>query len=142
MFAVSNVGSAVVKDLGKWTENMRKSRGIGEQKMANEKKLTYISGEVTYWRPGLISNVAGDLISRKALLAEYDRVHIGPPGGARKLMEDAPTVDAVEVVRCKDCRHWIERTADGIDTFHTCWFNDSITGRTHFCRYGERRTDA
>jgi hypothetical protein len=38
-----------------------------------------------------------DLISRKALLAEYDRVHIGPPGGARKLMEDAPEVDAVEV---------------------------------------------
>ncbi len=33
-----------------------------------------------------------DLISRKALLAEYDRVHIGPPGGARKLMEDAPAV--------------------------------------------------
>ena len=34
-----------------------------------------------------------DLISRKALIAEYDRVHIGPPGGARKLMEDAPTVN-------------------------------------------------
>lgn len=33
-----------------------------------------------------------DLISRKALLAEYDRVHIGEPGGARKLMEDAPAV--------------------------------------------------
>lgn len=33
-----------------------------------------------------------DLISRKALIAEYDRVHVGPPGGARKLMEDAPTV--------------------------------------------------
>lgn len=39
-----------------------------------------------------------DLISRKALIAEYDRVHIGTPGGARKLMEDAPAVDAVEVV--------------------------------------------
>jgi hypothetical protein len=42
--------------------------------------------------------MASDLISRKALIAEYDRVHIGAPGGARKLMEDAPTVDAVEVV--------------------------------------------
>ena len=38
-----------------------------------------------------------DLIDRKALIVEYDRVHIGPPGGARKLMEAAPTVDAVEV---------------------------------------------
>lgn len=33
-----------------------------------------------------------DLIRRKALLAEYDRVHIGPPGGARKLIVDAPAV--------------------------------------------------
>ena len=33
-----------------------------------------------------------DLISRKALLAEYDRVHVGPPGGARKLIEEAPAV--------------------------------------------------
>lgn len=38
-----------------------------------------------------------DLIRRSALLAEYDRVHVGPPGGARKLMEDAIAVDAVEI---------------------------------------------
>lgn len=60
-----------------------------------------------------------DLISRTALIAEYDRVHIGAPGGARKLMVDAPTVDAVEVVhgrwkrvdddlfRCSACDEWI-----------------------------------
>ena len=33
-----------------------------------------------------------DLISRQALLAEYDRIHIGEPGRARKMIEDAPTV--------------------------------------------------
>jgi len=56
------------------------------------------------------------LIDANALIAEYDRVHIGEPGKARKLMEDAPTVDAVEVVhgrwinegdgdwRCSVCR--------------------------------------
>lgn len=33
-----------------------------------------------------------DLISRSALLAEYDRVHVGAPGGARKLIEQAPAV--------------------------------------------------
>ena len=42
-------------------------------------------------------------IDADKLIAEYDRVHMGPPGGARKLMEDAPTADVVEVVRCKDC---------------------------------------
>ena len=33
------------------------------------------------------------LIDADALLAEYDRVHVGPPGGARKLIEDAPTIE-------------------------------------------------
>ena len=32
------------------------------------------------------------LIDREALIAEYDRVHVGTPGGARKLMVDAPEV--------------------------------------------------
>ena len=54
-----------------------------------------------------------ELIDRKALLAEYDRVHIGPPGGARKLMENAPAVDAVEVV-------------------HGRWLYDSGSGK-YFC---------
>ena len=34
-------------------------------------------------------------IDADALIAEYDRVHIGPAGGARKLMVDAPTADVV-----------------------------------------------
>ena len=32
------------------------------------------------------------LINRENLIAEYDRVHEGPPGGARKLIEEAPEV--------------------------------------------------
>ena len=32
------------------------------------------------------------MIDADVLLKEYDRVHVGPPGGARKLIEDAPTV--------------------------------------------------
>ena len=32
------------------------------------------------------------LIDADALIAEYDKVHVGPAGGARKLMEDAPTI--------------------------------------------------
>lgn len=33
-----------------------------------------------------------DLISRKALLEAYDKAHKGPPGGARKLIVEAPGV--------------------------------------------------
>ena len=49
------------------------------------------------------------LIDREALIAEYDRVHIGQPGGARKLMEDAPTVEPERKMgkwiedRCSEC---------------------------------------
>ena len=39
-----------------------------------------------------------DLISRQALLDSYDLAHEGAPGSARKLIEDAPAVDAVPVV--------------------------------------------
>ena len=63
-----------------------------------------------------------DLISRAYILAEYDRQHKGPPGGARKIIETAPAVDAVpvvhgrwkfiawhgglKVVECSVCRKW------------------------------------
>lgn len=35
----------------------------------------------------------GRLIDADALIAEYDRVHVGAPDGARKLMVDAPTIE-------------------------------------------------
>lgn len=42
--------------------------------------------------------MAKEYIEREALLAEYDRQHTGEPGRARKLIEDAPAADVVEVV--------------------------------------------
>ena len=62
------------------------------------------------------------LIDANALIAEYDRVHVGEPGKARKLIEDAPTVEAVEIVRCRDCKHrysdsWCEYVDDD-DNFY------------------------
>lgn len=36
-------------------------------------------------------------IDREKLIAEYDRVHKGPPGGARKLMVDALAEDVIPV---------------------------------------------
>lgn len=54
-----------------------------------------------------------ELIDRAALIAEYDRVHIGEPGGARKLIEEAPTIEErktgkwlwkmLDVYRCSVC---------------------------------------
>ena len=52
-------------------------------------------------------------------------------------IEYAPTVDAVEVVRCKDCKH-MEVTPYNL---RLCNVWDSINGMGDdgFCNYGERR---
>ena len=78
-----------------------------------------------------------DLISRSALIAEYDRVHKGAAGGARKLMEDAPAVDAVEVVRCKDCKHYRKYSDFVVD----CSRDHGMiyVNPDDFCCYGERK---
>ena len=57
-----------------------------------------------------------DLIDRDALLAAYDRVHIGPPGGARRLILDAPTIEAVPVQH----GHWIHRIDFFGDDTYVC----------------------
>ena len=58
-------------------------------------------------------------------------------------VEEAPTVDAVEVVRCKDCKHLV-LTDEGEHNPDDCvcdyWMTDGLTD-DDFCSYGERRTD-
>lgn len=66
-----------------------------------------------------------DLIDRDKLLSAYDAAHKGQPGGARKLIAEAPAVDAVEVVRCKDCRHWQEIANGEIHYGHCDMTDDS-----------------
>lgn len=81
-----------------------------------------------------------DLISRSALIAEYDRVHVGAPGGARKLMQYAPAVDAVEVVRCKDCKYYQKTQACRYHSENELPFGfDVFMLPDDFCSYGERK---
>lgn len=47
-----------------------------------------------------------DLISRTWLLAEYDKRHKGPPGGARKLIEEAPPAESESFEWCTDCKEY------------------------------------
>lgn len=79
-----------------------------------------------------------EYIDREALIAEYDRVHKGPAGGARKLMVDAPAADVVEVVRCKECKHFV---ANGIGTWCKKQSSIHIARRLpdDFCSCGVRK---
>lgn len=56
------------------------------------------------------------------------------------VLEDAPAVDAVEVVRCKDCVHYV------VEEEYEEYGCECCCGLTQpepfdFCRYGERRAD-
>lgn len=69
-----------------------------------------------------------------------------------KILETAPTIDAVEVVRCRDCKYWGDQdgklqNSDGemfarckahnylIDGRHTGW----CPSENDFCSYGDRK---
>ena len=87
-----------------------------------------------------------DLIDRQELMTKLHRM----PGFEKtdsdkkmlyvekSIIEQMPTVDAVEVVRCKDCKH-ISFVEGGLAlcTLH-------YIGRAYedYCSEGERRTDA
>ena len=58
----------------------------------------------------------------------------------KEAIERVPTVDAVEVVRCKDCKHYY---ADPWG-YGNCVFEGGVSRRTKtsdFCSWGERRKD-
>ena len=63
----------------------------------------------------------------------------GGHSSVRKVISREPTIDAVEVVRCKDCEHWggviygfVCRKFSGIET-KICMHADD------FCSYGKRK---
>lgn len=55
---------------------------------------------------------------------------------AKMVIANAPTVDAVEVVRCKDCKHyWKNNPSDDVPVCLASPRDDA------FCSEGERRED-
>lgn len=96
------------------------------------------------------------LVDADDLLAEYDRQHEGGPGKARKLIEDAPTIDrptrsqfkrmAVQlgyekVVHCKDCRLGDpDLSLKGSEQEVFCNYYDYPKPADGFCEKGKMRT--
>ena len=53
----------------------------------------------------------------------------------------APTIDAVEVVWCKDCKKYIPCQKLPIGTSKWCDMFDRATCEMNYCGWGERRED-
>ncbi len=67
----------------------------------------------------------------------------GNKNHGKTALKQEPTVDAVEVVRCKDCEHWIH-TEDGYGDctngrFHLDGQVDPTMKMNDFCSCGERK---
>lgn len=72
---------------------------------------------------------AGDYVSRKYLLEEYDRQHKGPPGGARKIIAEAPAADVAPVVHGE----WVLSPDDREDSCSICQYK--IYGQPYYSRH-------
>ena len=84
------------------------------------------------------------LIDADALMEKYDKTTVWDSWVE---INCAPTIDAVPVIRCKDCKKW---EADGTYEFDivggkSMWGSCSNSLHhckdNHFCSYGERRAD-
>lgn len=82
-----------------------------------------------------------DLISRKALLQRIKNstAEKAVKVLAQVLVNTAPAVDAVEVVRCKDCKHWLKDVAGCTDAVGRCEWANYMVGAVGYCVYGERK---
>lgn len=91
----------------------------------------------------------GRLIDADLLLENYNLKNADKrnPEGCDTLMkyevadmiEDAPTVDAVPVVRCKDCEHWGMGVAGETERVKCCEYGRYMVGENGYCVYGEER---
>ena len=60
----------------------------------------------------------------------------------KKKVEDAPTVDAVVVTRCKDCKHkgWVQEPCHGKSVDYCKVWDCTLRNlESTFCSYGERK---
>lgn len=73
-----------------------------------------------------------------ALEHEYGSLG-GAVSGCMKHIDNAPTVDAVSVVRCKDCIYYHKEIGYGFGQCSKC---SLMPYQDDFCSYGERKEGA
>ena len=84
---------------------------------------------------------ANALIATLEKIAKEDRMDCFYLDEITQEIFDAPTVDAVEVVRCKDCKHWADGVAGCTDHVKCCKIGYYMIGENGYCVYGERKTE-
>ena len=68
-------------------------------------------------------------------------------GYAKSFIDNAPTIDAVPVVRCRECKHWKPTGSKAGNSFSDmeyiggCEFTKYFRRESDFCSYGEQMED-
>lgn len=60
-------------------------------------------------------------------------------GIAETARDEAPTVDAVPVIRCKDCKHWQKSVINYNE--YVCYWGGYVKQEDDFCSWGERKEE-
>jgi hypothetical protein len=88
---------------------------------------------------------ANEIPYHKSGFPKGDGFDSGLDWAFREDIEKLPTIDAVEVVRCKDCKHYVQFLQDNKECrctiFSGCYDRPYPTEPNDFCSYGERRTN-
>ena len=95
--------------------------------MANEKRLIDANALLRHKRKMSGADFGGEFWDEAVLASD---------------IKNAPTVDAVEVVRCRDCKHWVKFESSLIGEVKCCTGQGSVNiqkGPDDFCSYGERK---
>ena len=135
--------SAMLNALNIGADDGRKTANGTEKgnKMANEKRLidaNALAEEV--WN---IAMYIFGVRNGKTLIKEYLEKY---RDSVMKKIANAPIVDAVEVVRCKDCMHYIKLLENGNDyrcsIFCGCYDRPYPTEADDFCSYGVKKDNS
>lgn len=84
-----------------------------------------------------------DAISRKATAEWLKRYLDSWPDRHQccyEIENEIPALDAVPVVRCKDCKHW-RPCAGATEHVKCCEFAGYMVGANGYCVYGEKRAE-
>lgn len=96
----------------------------------------------------LFREVIGSLSRRTDCNLNFEYM-IRPSAMTIEMIKDAPTIDAVEVVRCKDCKFW-QNQEEGVIEVPICARPKNkyeklpfrfMIGEDGFCSFAERRSD-
>ena len=85
-----------------------------------------------------------DAISRSAVLkvlfenCHCDLAYYSEYEEFKAELEAIPSLNVVEVVRCKDCKHWVQ-SSGATEHVKCCEFAGYMVGENGYCVYGEKK---